>query len=303
MTPRVIDDPAALPADFLQQCEPMPRPRRLLMCPPDHFGVIDVKNPHMAAHVGGTDAAAARAQWNALRDVFEQLGMPVATLPATPGCEDMVFAANQTFAGLDRENRPTCMLSRMLHASRQREVAAFEAWYRAAGYRVERAPDDVLFEGGGDAIWHPGRRLIWGGHGYRSQRRAYDRVSEIFSAPVLLLELRSEHFYHLDTCFCPLDESTALIHPGSLAPVGVEMIRRVFRTVLECPDEEALGPMACNATALPGGHVVLQRGAPRTAALLNSHGFQVYEIETGEFLKSGGSAYCMKSYLFDGGAA
>ena len=84
---------------------------RILMCPPDHFDVVDVKNPHMEGNAGSVDPANARAQWDAVRRAFEAAGYPVETLSPTPGCEDMVFAANQTFPGLDAAGRRVCVLA------------------------------------------------------------------------------------------------------------------------------------------------------------------------------------------------
>ncbi|MCG3125691.1 MAG: hypothetical protein CHACPFDD_00516 [Phycisphaerae bacterium] len=294
----IIDTPAKLPANLLAGCRTMPLPARLLMCPPEHFDVIDVKNPHMAGNIGRVDHPLAAQQWAAVGRAFEAAGARVEQIAPVAGCEDMVFCANQTLVGLDPAGRPLCLLSRMRYPSRQREVAAFGAWFAAAGYRVLEMPDDRLFEGSGDAIWHPGRGLIWGGYGHRTEPPVYEHVSREFGVPVIRLRLLSERFYHLDTCFCAIDESTVLINPKSLEPAGVEIIRRVFARVIECPADEADGAMACNATALLGRTVVIQRGAPRVCAALRACGYQVIEVETSEFLKSGGSVFCMKMYVF-----
>lgn len=300
----VLDDPSELPPGLLGTCRPMPLPVRLLMCPPDYFDVVDVKNPHMEGNLGRVDRAAARRQWEAVRRMFEDCGAHVDLIPPTPGCEDMVFCANQTFVGLDGSGGRLCLLSRMRHESRRREVPAFAAWFAAAGYRVEElSAGDSLgvpagFEGGGDAIWHPGRGLVWGGYGHRTEAAAYDRVAAAFDVPVIRLRLLSTRFYHLDTCLCAIDESTVLINPASFEPRGLEMIRRVFRRVIECPADEADDGLACNATAIGGRHVVLQGGNRRTAEALRAAGYQVHEVDTGEYLKSGGSVYCMKMYVF-----
>jgi N-dimethylarginine dimethylaminohydrolase len=163
--PKVYDKPSALPKGLLESCRPMPLPSTLLMCPPEYFQVVDVKNPHMEGNVGKTDHGLARKQWDAVRAAFEQAGAKVDLIPPTPDCEDMVFCANQTLVGLDADGHKVCMLSRMKHASRQREVQAFGVWFHGAGYRIEMLPEDVGFEGSGDALWHPGRGLIWGGYG------------------------------------------------------------------------------------------------------------------------------------------
>ena len=97
-------------------------------------------------------------------------------------------------------------------------MPAFARWFEAAGYQVSEAPGYLRFEGSGDAIWHPGRGLVWGGHGYRSEPGIYETVSDVFGVPVLRLRLLSDTFYHLDTCFCAIDERTVLIDPTALAP-------------------------------------------------------------------------------------
>ncbi len=295
---KIFEERNQLPPGLLGACRPMPLPNRLLMCPPLHFAVVDVKNPHMEGQIGRVDRAAAGRQWEAVRAAFERSGAKVELIDPLAGCEDMVFCANQTFVGLDAAGRRVCLLSRMKHESRRREVPAFARWFERAGYRIEELKVRGGFEGSGDAIWHPGRALIWGGWGHRSDGGVYESVSALFDVPVLRLKLLSDRFYHLDTCFCPLSEQAVLVNSRSLEPRGMEMIRAVFRTVIECPVDEAEQGMACNATAIGGKHVVIQRGNPRTVALLHQHGFSVHEVDTSEFLKSGGSVFCMKMYVF-----
>lgn len=295
---QLIDNVSQLPAGFLAGAASMEFPSRILMSPPRFFDVVDVKNPHMAANIGRIDTQLAQRQWADLKATFERCGATVELIEPVEYCEDMVFCANQTFIGPMAGDEKRCLLSRMRHASRRREVPAFEEWFRSRGYSIRRLTEGVGFEGSGDAIWHPGRRVIWGGYGYRSEARAYEYVSEVFDAPVLRLALQSEAFYHLDTCFCAVSESTALVHSGSLAPQAVALVRAVFRDVIDVPDNEARCGMACNACSLFGKIVVIQRDNARTVAALRERGFEVVEVETGEFLKSGGSVFCMKMYVF-----
>ncbi len=275
----------------------MPLPRAVLVCPPDCFDVVDVKNPFMEGQQGHVDYALAKRQWLEVMRAFEQIGVEVRELPPAPGCEDMVFCANPIFAGLDSDDQRVCVLSHMRFPSRQPEVAAHARWYRENGYRVVEIPGG-LFEGSGDALWHPGRRLIWGGYGHRTNREVYTRISRVFDTPVLTLELKTEMFYHLDTCFCPVDERTVLVYPPALTAEGFEMVRDVFPRVIEVEHQEAIQAMACNAAAFLGKYVVIPRGAPIAVRKLRELGFQVVEVDTSEFLKSGGSVFCMKMYLF-----
>lgn len=275
------------------------QPRAVLLCPPDHFDVVDVKNPLMEGRAGTVDRALARRQWEALRGAFGEAGMEVETVEPVAGCEDMVFCANPTLTGLDAGGRPLCLLSRMVHESRRREVPAYARWFAARGWRVvDPVPEGCRFEGGGDALWHPGRRVLFAGSGPRSDEAAHAPVARAFGAEVVSLRLADPRFYHLDTCLCPLDAETALVFPGALAPESLDAVRRRFGRVHEVDEEEALGALACNAAAFPGGAVVIDRRAPRTILWLERRGFRVLAVDTGEFLKSGGSVFCMKQLLY-----
>ena len=284
---------------------PMPRPGSILLCPPDHFDVVDEKNPFMRGQAGHVDHARAAAQWQKLRGCFESLGYPVCQVAPTLGCEDMVFAANQTLTGLLPSGRRAAILSNMKHASRQREVPAFAQWLREVGYEVLSLGDpNLCFEGAGDALWHPGRRLLWGGIGRRTETAAYEHVAELFDVPVVLLPIRDMRFYHLDTCFMPLDERTALVIDEAFDASVRIRIDRFFERVLDVPMDEAVGHLAANVTALPDRkrpdktHVLLTAGARRTAELLKGLGYAVHELEMSEFQKSGGSVFCLKQYLW-----
>ncbi len=275
-----------------------PLPTGVLMSPPDFFAVVDIKNPFMEANIGAIDAAEAAHEWSALRAAFEAAGMRVEMLDPLPGCEDMVFTANPAICGRNARGERVCVLSRMRYPSRQREVAAHADWFAAHGYRVVELDSGIArFEGGGDAVWHPGHALLWMGAGPRTDVRAHTAIAEAFDAQVVTLDLATETFYHLDTCFCAIDERTALIYPPAFSARSLEALREAFSDVIEVNEREATLFFACNATACFGRTIVIQDGASETAAALTSRGFQVVPVETREFMKSGGSAYCMKAYL------
>ncbi len=299
-TARVFHDVSDLPRDFrVDALDPMPHADGVLVCPPDDFDVVDVKNPFMEGQQGRVDRAAARRQWDALVAAFVRAAGRVGRIAPTPGCEDMVFCANQTFTGLDRAGRPLALLSHMRHASRRREVAAFAEWFREHGWRVEDPlPADALFEGGGDALWHPGRRLVWMGRGFRSSEGADQIVAAAFGATLVSLQLVDERFYHLDTCLAAVDETTALYFPGAFDERGLALLRRGFPRLIEVSEDEAVRAMACNAASFGGRHVVIDQRAQATIRTLTDLAYQVLPVDTGEFMKSGGSVFCMKQVLF-----
>ncbi len=295
--PSVYDNVADLPADFLAGCAERPLPAAVLMCPPDAFDVIDVKNPFMEGQIGRVDVERARLQWDDVRRAFEACGARVELIPPADELEDMVFCANQTLVGLDDSGQPLCVLSNMKFPSRQSEVPHFAEWFAACDYAVEHLTGDEVFEGGGDAIWHPGRGLIWGGYGPRTEPEAYDAISDFFGVPVLRICLISDWFYHLDAALCAIDERIALIHSPAMAPESAELMRAVFTDVIEVDDAEARQLMACNAAAIGGQHIIIHARCHRTIAALRERGYTVHPVDTSEFIKSGGSVYCLKAYL------
>lgn len=284
--------------DFARRIEP----GTILMCEPTFFTVQDVKNPFMEGKVGTIDKSQARAQWEALKKTFEKLGYPVKVVEPQPDLEDMVFTANQVLPGLGEDGRPFVLLGEMKHPSRQREVPWFRKWFMANGYRVITLGDGIgdgatspRFEGQGDALWHPGRRLLWGGHGFRTEEAAYDVVLNLLKVPIVKLKLINEAFYHLDTCFAPLDQDTVMVYPPAFDADGLNLIRHFFKNVIEVGDHDA-NNFACNAVAL-GKKVILQKDSPALVDRLRQDGFDPIEVETGEFMKSGGSVFCLKMMI------
>jgi N-dimethylarginine dimethylaminohydrolase len=113
---------------------------------------------------------------------------------------------------------------------------------------------------------------------------------------VLLLELVNEKCYHLDTSLCILDNDSALVYPHAFSSDGIGMIRALFKNIVEVADEDA-DNFAGNAVVL-GKHVILQRGSNKTCDRLRAAGFTPIEVDTGEFMKSGGSVFCMKMMVY-----
>jgi len=278
----------------------MPLPKQVLMVKPTYFSVEYVINPHMADNVGKVNKMEAQSQWEVIKDTFGQIGLTVHVLDGQEGLPDMVFCSNQSLPYEDEEGEPHVVMSIMHTDQRKEEVPYLEQWFRQNGFEIHYLDNSRIedFEGCGDAVWHTGRRMLWGGYGYRSSVKAYEVISELFDVPVVALELVNESFYHLDTCLCVLDENTALIYPDAFTGEGVELIEALFENVIRASKFEAEKLFACNATCPDGKNVVIQKGCTDVNKKLRDAGFAVQVVETGEYLKSGGSVYCMKQLLW-----
>ncbi len=275
----------------------MRRPGGVLICPPTFFDVVDHKNPFMTMQTP-VDRENALRQWQALRQTFAVTGLQVHEYVPLQGAEDMVFAANPALAGLNRKGDRVAVASRMKFPSRRVEVAAISERLTQLGYAVDASiPDSVWFEGGGDAVWHPGRRVLYAGYGWRSDATSHPVLGRVFEAEIVPLRLTDERFYHLDTALCALDSDTAMIVADAFDHDGLDELQRRFQRVLRLDLDEALS-MAANAATGADGSVIIDGMAHKTIATLNALGYKVRAVDTSEFRKSGGSVYCMKQYLF-----
>jgi N-dimethylarginine dimethylaminohydrolase len=273
-------------------------PKSVLLCPPTYFEVRDVKNPHMHG-IAPVDHEKAKRQWEALRRSLEDSGVKVETIAPVKGLEDMVFAANQVFVGYHDQIGRFIVPSEMRFVSRQREVPFYVDWFSERGYKIIAL--DLLgecLEGHGDLLWHPDRSKIWAGYGFRSTRRAIDKFSAAMKDlgfPVIPLQLADECFYHLDTCFAPLSNQAVLIYPGAFCSEALAALRQGWKRIHELSREEAL-QFLCNGI-VANGFYIAPRLTSRLGEILAKEGLTPVIVDTSEFEKSGGSAFCMKTFI------
>ena len=287
-------------ATALADAPSMPVPNAMLMVTPEYFSVDYIINPHMEGNIGTVDKNEARWEWEVVRDKFRNFGLNVHEIPGQPELPDMVFSANQSLPYIDSKGNKHVIMSIMHSSHRKDEVPFLEQWYRRNKYNIHYLnPENVSdFEGMGDAIWHFKKKLLWGGFGYRSSPNAYEQISDKFDVPVVMLELKHPEFYHLDTCFCVLNADSVLICPPAFTDEGLELIHAGFKNVIKAPEVEARSLFACNAACPDGRNVVIQKGCKQVNHMLKNHGFAFHEVNTSEFLKSGGSVFCMKLMLW-----
>ena len=259
---------------------------RLLVCPPDHFGIEYEINPWMRV-TNASDPKRSQVQWKGLISTLEnEVGVQLDRMDAVAGLPDLVFTAN---AGIIAEGK--AVPSRFRHPERQREEEYFERWFKKQGYQVIKLEPTLFFEGAGDLLGFPD---VWfGGYRQRSEIRAYSRLTEIFQKVILPLELVDNKFYHLDTCFCPLSGGELLYYPGAFDGYAQSVIESHIdkHRRLAIPPHEA-ARFACNAVCV-NHHVVLPSGCPETMRLLEERAYKPHPVELDEFMKAGGSAKCL----------
>lgn len=273
-------------------------PTQVLLCPPAYFDVVDQKNPYMSRK-SPIDRAKAQRQWDALRSALEDAGCQVETIDPAPGYEDMVFAANQVFLGFHPDIGKFVVPSQMLHSSRQREVPFYVDWYCQHGFKViEVNLGDDHLEGHGDLLWHPDWSRIYAGYGFRSTEKGVEKFRQAMSklgVSVVPFHLVDPYCYHLDTCFCPLNNDAVLIYSAAYAAHSLAALLPFWKRVYELTTDEAHKFMGNGIVV--NGRYLTPYITPHLESILHQEGLTPVVIDTSEFEKSGGSLFCMKAFL------
>jgi len=264
----------------------------ILMCRPEHYGVEYEINPWMHVEVE-VDRRTAGEQWDALYHTYGELGQTIELVDPIRGLPDMVFTAN---AAVLRGGQ--AVLSRFRHSERQGEEVHWEKALTRLGYRVHHIPPDIAFEGAGDALF-VGDRLFCG-YGFRTDRGSHPVVARVLDVEVVSLKLVDPRFYHLDTCFCPLNDNTVLFAPQAFGCESAKLVRRLVQHVIEVPVDVAAG-FACNALPV-GDRVISSLAAAHLEPQLHDAGFATIALPMTEFIKSGGGVRCL-SLPFEAPAA
>jgi N-dimethylarginine dimethylaminohydrolase len=263
------------------------------MCPPDHFGVSYVINPWMEGHLKDTDRALARKQWQALHDAIAE-HVPVVLQPAQPNLPDLVFTAN---AGIVRGKK--AIVSRFHNVERQGEEPHDLACFKEHDFDILPWPQDIPFEGAGDALFDRGQELLWVGHGFRSDGRVPALLEKMLNCKTAAVNLVDPRFYHMDTCMCPLSGGYLMYFRDAFDAASQALIEKLVPSEKRIAVEEADAlTFCCNAVDI-GGHVFMNGASEKLQNRLSEAGLKAVIVPLSEFMKAGGAAKCLTLKLLE----
>jgi N-dimethylarginine dimethylaminohydrolase len=256
------------------------RPRRYLMCRPNHFDVVYSINPWMEPEKP-TDRELALVQWERLVNLFLGLGHQVEFIDALPGMPDMVFAANGALV-VDGK----VLAARFRYQQRVAEGPAYADWLAERGYQVTLA--EAINEGEGDYLTTASALLA--GTGFRTDPGSHAEAARLFGRPVHTLRLVDPRYYHLDTALAVLDGDEIMYYPAAFAPESQQLLRELYPDAILADDDDA-AVFGLNAVS-DGRHVVLSQAAEGLAGQLKERGFEPIGMDLSELLKAGGGVKC-----------
>lgn len=253
---------------------------KLLMCPPTYYGIEYEINPWMKVERKVNNQLALK-QWEKLYRTLKICGADISLVKPLAGWPDMVFTAN---AGLFYQKK--IILSRFKYKERQGETPTFRAWFEQTHPVLDIPLKAGFFEGEGDALF--AGKTLFAGFGFRTDKDFYHQAN--ITAPLILCELVDPYFYHLDTCFCPLNENLAIWHPDAFTSDSRQAMSQQLELIAVKANEAK--QFACNAVVL-GKKIVLPSNCPDISKTLTQRGFEVYACDMTEYLKAGGACKCL----------
>ncbi len=259
---------------------------KILMCRPDYYGIKYEINPWMNVNIQA-DNNKAKIQWENLYSTLkDDLKVDVKLVEPKEDVPDMVFTANAAVMYGKK-----AIMSRFKYPERQKEEKYYAEWFQNNGYEVIWMPNTIAFEGAGDALYYG--ETLFSGYVPRTDIQAHSWISNFLGIQVISLELVNKSFYHIDTCFCPLDRGYLIYYPEAFDSYGNMVIERYVEPEKRIiVNKEEASYFTCNAVNV-GKNVVTNLTTKRFSNLLKEKGFNHIQVDMSEFMKAGGASKCL----------
>lgn len=257
---------------------------KILMCRPDFYGIEYEINPWMNIE-HKVNQSLAKTQWEALYRTLQTSGAEIKLVPPVKGLPDLVFTAN---AGLFYKNK--IILPHFKFKERQGELPYYTKWFEENGFTIANTITDETpyYEGAGDSLL-AGNKLF-AGYGFRSDRKFYEEADFFDHSQIILCELADPYFYHIDTCFCPLNEKIAMWYPPAFTKETQKKIENEIELI--AVEEPEAKQFACNAVVL-NQKVILPAGCEKIKSDLEKIDFEAIPCDVSEYIKAGGACKCL----------
>lgn len=257
---------------------------KITMCSPDFFGVKYEINPWM--HINDQpNLELAKKQWQGAKDIFERLGIEVDVIEPDENCPDMVFTAN---AGLPIGDK--FILSNFTFKERKAEEPLFKEFFSKKFKELVELPEDVKFEGQGEAFFVDNKLFL--GSGFRSSKGAREELQKQLSQEyeVVQLELINPKFYHLDTALQSLGDGNFLVAKDAFSESSLKELKKHGNLIyLSQEDSDAF----CANCIVFEKNIVISDPSKELEAKLNDLSFTIHKNNMSQFLKSGGAVRCV----------
>ena len=264
-----------------------------LVCRPDYFNVSYTINPWMRPDEWSKQHHnIAQNEHQNYEIELQKIGAELYYIPPVPNLPDLVFTAN---GGVILNKK--VLISKFKYPQRQPEEVYFKAifniWKRD-GLITDVKQSPVTFEGAGDCLWDPYRKIFWMGYGQRTEYDSINIIRKYFNVAVIPLQLITSKFYHLDTAFCPLKNGEILLHPAAFSSDSLKTICDLVMPsqMISSKNSEDNDSLAMNAVNIDN-NIIISKCSTELEYMLYEKGYNVIRSSLTSFLKSGGGPKCL----------
>lgn len=261
---------------------------QVLLCKPTYFRIEYSINDWMTP---GTEINKVKLfeEFEELKAAFRKLGVEVLEIVQKKDFPDMVYTRDW---GHVIDNK--FILGNFKHKERRGEKELAEKLFTELGFEIVRWRDTEYFEGG-DAIVRGDK--IYLGWGKRTSKKVKTRLEEATGKEVIPYKLSDNLFYHLDTCFMPLDEATVIYYPDALSLTEQAKISYHFTNPIPITKRDVYN-FGCNLVKVGKSLIVNDEISQDLQTKLQAAGYELIKVRCSEYSKGGGNVRCI-SLLFD----
>lgn len=259
------------------------------MCPPKYFEIKYEINPWMSTS-NNIDYQKAYIQYTKLKNTYNKLNIKLNEIFPNPFLPDQVYTTDVGFA-----QSKIFLKANFKFENRKKEADIAEIHFKKNNFKIEYLPSHIFFEGG-DLV--KSRDNLFLGYGKRTSKEAGAFIENIFNKNVVLIKLDNPYYYHLDTLFCPLNSSVAMIYKDALSTVEFDKLSAYYKNIIEVTKQDT-DVFACNSV-VSDNNVVMPFGiSENLKSQIKKYGFKIFEIEFSEYLKGGGGIHCASLEIYD----
>ena len=264
--------------------------KQILLCPPTYYDIEYSINPWM--HIEDkVDRKEVLKEYRQLKKLYDKFDLPYDELTPTKGLPDQVYT---TDTGI-----PVGKLfikSNFRYGQRKPESTVAAKYFEEKGYAIYNLPPTISFEGQGDLIRVD--HTFFMGWGQRTTYEAEEYLMLALQKDVVTLQLTNPNFFHLDTCFAPLQNGVAIYYPDAFSDEGKQRLDENFEDLIPINQKDA-DAFACNLIRIDD-HVLMNKNiSDDLKKTFEKYDLKVHELKMTEYLKGGGCVKCVSLQIFN----
>lgn len=272
--------------------------RRVMVCPPRRAGWYVAERAAKWRDLGyqeAPDAAAAQAEYDALRRELEDAGADVLTLPESHYFSlDAIYCHDPSIV-----TQSGAVILRMGKTERSAEPQRHAEFYKSLDIPILGEITEPGTVEAGDLVWLDASTLL-AGRSYRTNAEGIAQLRSMLSfVDIEVVSTPLPHAagpgicLHLMSILSMLNEHTVLVDLPMLAVETIELLNERHFGMIEIDPYER-GTQACNVLALGNRRLLALGENPKTNAWLEHAGFEVRTFPGSAIgLNGGGGPTCL----------